>query len=799
MRASDGASRDSGTDGGEGGGGGDAESGAGSSGIRLGIDLGTTSSAVAVVGADGVPRTVLSHEGRATTPTAVWIPREGVVHVGRRARARTGSAPGDAHAGFKPDLGTVGAERHFARAGVALTPVELCAEVLRSLRDDAAHRLGGPPESAVLTVPASFTLNQCAAARAAAELAGLGPRCALVRDPVAAALAHEPHAHAPGGTGHWLVLDLGGGTFDAAVVTRRDGVLRVRHHAGDPHLGGRDLDRAVVDTLLAPAVADGAGLAGFTRDNPVWRGDFARLGAAAEAARVRLSRQDSVRLVAELGDGAGGVVPFEYTLTRGALDDVAAPFYARAVRAAREALAEGGLVPDDLDGLLCAGGVTLAPGLRELLADPAEGLGVLAVPGPDPLTAVAHGAALLAAEAWTEGEKHGGTSRAGERAPRPAGAAARVRVDAPVLPHTLGIGLPDGSFAPLLRKGSVLPATGTRTYRTPVPLRRGGGGAGGTSGADVLLIPVVEGERGRVERNTTVGTVAIRAREGRAGLPERSDVDVTFEVGVDHTLTVRADVPLARSRFTAEGGPAPVRPPGQAALECVLREAGARLARLRAEAEDAGILSAARRLARLATERLREDARDRVRAAAGGEPGAAAGAAAGLRRLQAELDAVEGALRVPRRARELRELLAECEDQAASQGDTDDRQELDHLCAHADTVLRGWNRAGGGAGEGDADTLAELLDRARELRVRLLGKGGDWETTRFLLLCDARDAMASRGEADALIARGRRAVKAGGGPELAAISDRLTRLLPQDVSGGARTDDTEHGRGTGGP
>ncbi|MFG3257747.1 Hsp70 family protein [Streptomyces sp. NPDC048172] len=749
------------------------------SGIRLGIDLGTASSAVAVVGADGEPRTVINHEGRDTTPTAVWIPREGVVHVGRRARTRTGSHPGDAHAGFKPDLGTAGAERRFARAGVALTPVELCAEVLRSLRDDATHRLGAPPESVVLTVPASFTLNQCAAARAAAELAGLGPRCALVRDPVAAALAHEPHA--PGGTGQWLVLDLGGGTFDAAVVTRRDGVLRVRHHAGDPYLGGRDLDRAVVDTLLAPAVARGAGLAGFSRDNPAWHGNFARLGAAAEEARVRLSRQDTVRLVAELGDGAGGVVPFEHTLTRGALDDVAAPFYARAVRAGREALAEGGLAPDDLDGLLCVGGATQAPGLRELLADPAEGLGVLAVPGPDPLTAVAHGAALLAEEYAREyaGEytREYAEGHAGPRALRSA--------DAPVLPHSLGIGLPDGSFAPLLRKGSVLPATGTRTYRTPVALRR--------DGADTLRIPVVEGERDRVERNTTVGSVEIRAREGRAGLPERSDVDVTFEIGADHTLSVRADVPLARARFTAEGGLAPVRPPGQAALECLLREAGARLARLRAEAEDAGIVTAARRLARLATERLPEDARDRVRAAAGGEPGAAAGAAAGLLRLQVELDAIEGVLRVPLRARELRELLAECEDQAASHGDTDDRQELDHLCAHADTVLRGWGGDRGGNDDVHAGTLAELLDRARELRVRLLGKGGDWETTRFLLLCDARDAMASRGEADALIARGRHAVRTGGGPELREISDRLTRLLPQDVSGGARTDETEPG------
>ena len=249
----------------------------------------------------------------------------------------------------------------------------------------------------------------------------------------------------------------------------------------------------------------------------------------------------------------------------------------------------------------------------------------------------------------------------------------------------------------------------------------------------------------------------------------------------------------------------------QAALECVLREVAARLTRLRAEAEDTGTVPAARRLARLDRERLMEDVRGLVRSAASGEPGAATGAASGLRRVQAELDTVENMLRVPRWSRELREVLAECEDEATAHGDTDDRRALDDLCARADPLLNGaapeaarrsgveGARSGAEAArsapeaqrsaadtlsDGLADRLAELLDGARTLRVRLLGKGGDWETTRFLLLCDAREAMAPRAEADALIARGRQVVRTGGGPELAVISDRLTRLLPQDVSGG---------------
>jgi molecular chaperone DnaK len=156
--------------------------------IDFGIYLGAGHSAIAVV-EDGDAVLVRNSDGCDFTPTAVWLARAGDVRVGRMARQRVSSDPENTAAEFRSDMGRPGARRSFARAGLELTPTQLSAEVLASLRSDAAHHRGAPPEFAVITVPARCTPDQSRATTEAAALAGFNPACPLVPEPVAAALA----------------------------------------------------------------------------------------------------------------------------------------------------------------------------------------------------------------------------------------------------------------------------------------------------------------------------------------------------------------------------------------------------------------------------------------------------------------------------------------------------------------------------------------------------------------------------------------------------------------------------------
>ncbi|WP_433796972.1 Hsp70 family protein [Actinoplanes sp. CA-252034] len=361
--------------------------------IDFGIDLGTTNSAIAVV-EDGVPVVVKSNDGWDITPSAVWIPKPGVVHVGRAARDRVEHDQGNAAGEFKLEMGLADATRTFANAGIAMSPVQLSAEVLKSLRADAAHHTGEAPDAAVITVPAAFALNQNKATSEAAAMAGFTVACPLVQEPTAAAFAYG--FQKADEDAYWMVFDFGGGTFDAAVVSKRDGDLRVLNHAGDPYLGGKLIDWAVVERLLAPAVINGLGLSDFRRDNPQWRAAFAKLKWAAEEAKIMLSRRATADVLLDITLPGGGTETFEHTLRREDVDRVAEPFYVRAINLCRGALAEGGLDVDDIDKLLLVGGVTLSPGLRERLADPGHGLGIALDYSLDPTTVVARGAAIFA-------------------------------------------------------------------------------------------------------------------------------------------------------------------------------------------------------------------------------------------------------------------------------------------------------------------------------------------------------------------------------------------------------------------
>lgn len=358
--------------------------------IDYGIDLGTTNSAIAVMSGTGTEIIKNNFEAD-VTPSAVYINRNGNLWVGNSARAKVGDerAEGDLHLEFKRRMGT-GYEYTFRASGRRMRPEDLSAEVLKSLRGDVAQKRNEQIASAVITVPAAFELHQCEATKRAAELAGFRTAL-LLQEPVAAALAYG--FQRVEGKAYWMVFDFGGGTFDAALIRSEDGTMSVVNHGGDNFLGGSDIDWAIVEQLLVPRVAKEFGSSDFRRGVERYRYDLIRLKAAAESAKIDLSRRESTLIEATLRNVVGETVTFETELTRQEITRVATPIINKAVTIAQRVLTEKNLGPAAVERLIFVGGPTLAPYFRAIVK---QRLSIAFDFNVDPLTVVARGAAVFA-------------------------------------------------------------------------------------------------------------------------------------------------------------------------------------------------------------------------------------------------------------------------------------------------------------------------------------------------------------------------------------------------------------------
>jgi molecular chaperone DnaK len=377
--------------------------------IDVGIDLGTTNSALAIAaGADAA--VVRNTWQREFTPSAVYVSENGNIYVGDEAKSRLERDPDNACGEFKLQMGSPGEHKVFAASGRRMTPEDLSAEVLKSLRADLARSTGDQVEAAVITVPAAFELDQCDATRRAAALAGL-EFAPLIQEPTAAAWAYAGTAETH--RAFWLVYDFGGGTFDAAVINVRDGEFGVVNHAGDNFLGGKLIDWALVENLLVPAVAEEFGLSDLHRGNRKWASNTAKLKNAAESAKIALSANPTTEVRVELSDADGKPFEFVREVHRAELERFTDPLYTRSVNLCRRALAEKGLAPDDIERVILVGGATLSPALRDRLADPVAGLGIPLDHSMDAITVVARGAAIFAGTQRVP-RKAGGAGRADE-------------------------------------------------------------------------------------------------------------------------------------------------------------------------------------------------------------------------------------------------------------------------------------------------------------------------------------------------------------------------------------------------
>lgn len=344
--------------------------------VDYGIDLGTTTSLIAKFTPKGAI-VVPSANRSVITPSVVALNTQEQVLVGQAALRDPEWRPASA---FKRHMGTT-VKLPLGPSGRDWTPEALSAEVLKELRAAARRRFDDDVVDVVITVPAMFQQPQCEATRRAAELAGLRA-VALIQEPIAAAGAYLSGRSQPK-EGHYLVYDLGGGTFDVSVLRLRDGELQVRAHGGDNYLGGHDIDRLLKEWALQELAERGRLEAGLTPLQE-WL-----LSQEVEQAKIRLTddKETTLELTA-LGLGLS-----KLDLTRQKLEAMVAPLVERTLRFCQDRLDRLSLSTRDIQEIFLVGGPTQMPLIRRRLK---EHFGCELSLEVDPITAVVEGAALHA-------------------------------------------------------------------------------------------------------------------------------------------------------------------------------------------------------------------------------------------------------------------------------------------------------------------------------------------------------------------------------------------------------------------
>ncbi|NQE50825.1 molecular chaperone HscC [Herbaspirillum rubrisubalbicans] len=460
--------------------------------VIVGIDLGTTNSLIAVW-EHGRSRLIANSLGEFLTPSCVSVDEDGSILVGKAARERLQTHPHRTAAVFKRYMGSNKTVRLGQRD---FRPEELSALVLRSLKADAEAALGVEISEAVITVPAYFSDAQRKATRDAGRLAGLKVE-RLLNEPTAAALAYGIHQRES--ETKFLVVDLGGGTFDVSVLDLFEGVMEVRASAGDNLLGGEDFVQAIVDAFCREH-----GIADEWRREP----QFAQLlHARAEQAKRALSVSPQTSLQVDFGQQH-----YEMMLDEVRLESICAPLLARLRAPVERALGDAAIPLDELDSVVLAGGATRMPIVRKMIA---RMFGRFPAIDLNPDEVVALGAAVQA----------GLKSR---------DQALKEVVMTDVAPYSMGVEivtwLGDGNFAgghmdPVIERNTAVPVSKVKRYFPTSPKQT------------EVKLNVYQGEARLVRDNIFLGSLSITCEGQPLG---EHGIDVRFTYDANGLLQIEA-------------------------------------------------------------------------------------------------------------------------------------------------------------------------------------------------------------------------------------------------------------------
>jgi molecular chaperone DnaK len=460
----------------------------------IGIDLGTSNSAAAVMRGDR-PEIIPSSEGVSlggkAFPSYVAITADGQTLVGEPARRQATANPQGTATGFKRQMGQ---RVKIKLRDRELSPEQLSALLLQKIKRDAEAFLGEPVQKAVITVPAYFDDNQRSATKDAAGIAGLEV-VRLINEPTAASLAYGLDRQ--GQELRIAVIDLGGGTLDVTVMEFGKGVFEVKATSGDTQLGGSDMSRRLFESLAERfALATGFDV----------RSDAtaaARLLEAAEVAKIELSTSSTTRITLPfIGVRNGQPLNLDLDVTRAELERLVQPILERCRGPVERALSDANIRADQLDRVIFVGGPTRMPVVRAFFE---QLLGRKAELGVDPMECVAAGAAIQAAA--LEG-------KAGEI----------LLVD--VTPLTLGVETLGGVATTLIPRNTPIPVKKTETFTTATDMQT------------AVTIFVFQGERPMARDNVALGEFNLEGiPPAPRGVPK---IEVTFDIDASGILSVTA-------------------------------------------------------------------------------------------------------------------------------------------------------------------------------------------------------------------------------------------------------------------
>ncbi|GAB2322749.1 molecular chaperone DnaK [Alkalibacterium sp. m-11] len=454
----------------------------------IGIDLGTTNSAVAVL-EGGEAKIIPNKEGNRTTPSVVAF-KNGEIQVGEVAKRQAITNPNT----------VISIKRHMGEdfkveaEGKTYTPQQVSAFILQHLKDYAEDYLGEEVTNAVITVPAYFNDSQRQATKDAGKIAGLEVD-RIVNEPTAASLAYG--LDKVDKDEKILVFDLGGGTFDVSILELGDGVFEVLATAGDNHLGGDDFDEKIIDYLVAE----------FKKENGVDLSKdkmaLQRLKDAAEKAKKDLSGVSSTQIsLPFISAGESGPLHLEMTLTRAKFDEITDDLVTRTKNPVRQALKDAGLSKSDIDEVILVGGSTRIPAVIEA---------VKAETGKEPNRSVNPDEVVAMGAAVQGGVISGEVKDI-------------VLLD--VTPLSLGIETMGGVFTKLIERNTTIPTSKSQVFSTAA------------DNQPAVDVHVLQGERPMAKDNKTLGRFQLTdIPPAPRGVPQ---IEVTFDIDKNGIVNVSA-------------------------------------------------------------------------------------------------------------------------------------------------------------------------------------------------------------------------------------------------------------------